>query len=85
MLAGADVLLYVGFGGPKRPGDVHGWQQGLALLPNKIKALKTSSHPANADKQKGAVYAVHLALQSGWFEGFDWVIRVNREIIFPPF
>jgi hypothetical protein len=35
----------------------------------------------NPGYQHGAVMALDVALQEGWFNGFDWVVRLNPDVI----
>ena len=39
-----------------------------------------SSH--NPGYQEGAIYAVALAPRRGWFDSYEWVIRVNPDVVF---
>ncbi|CAK0884138.1 unnamed protein product [Prorocentrum cordatum] len=55
------------------------WQELLNAWPMPTKMLKFSRNPG---KQPGAKKAMHDALTSGWFWGYDWVIRTNPDVIF---
>ncbi|CAK0804476.1 unnamed protein product [Prorocentrum cordatum] len=88
----ADVLLHVGedeASAAKRTlqcatdACVHSsraaWQELLSAWPMPAKTVKFSRNPG---KQGGAKKAMHDALTSGWFRGYDWVIRANPDVIF---
>lgn len=36
----------------------------------------------NPGRQAGAMKAMHVAFSQGWFRGYDWVIRINPDVIF---
>ncbi|CAK0876350.1 unnamed protein product [Prorocentrum cordatum] len=55
------------------------WQELLNAWPMPTKMLKFSRNPC---KQPGAKKAMHDALTSSWFRGYDWVIRTNPDLIF---
>jgi len=42
---------------------------------------KTVYFYKNRGKQRGAMKAVHDGFSNGWFEGYDWVIRINPDVI----
>ena len=35
----------------------------------------------NPGKQKGAMIALQAAEQRGWFDGYDWIVRVNPDVV----
>lgn len=76
LLREADVLLYIT--GNSRPTP--------ALLEtafphaNGLRKVRVAQH-ANPGKQAGAMLAVAEAVRKGWFTGYDWVIRLNPDVI----
>ena len=42
---------------------------------------KTIRFIPNFGYQEGAVGAAHIAFSSGWFDGYDWVIRMNPDVV----
>jgi hypothetical protein len=48
----------------------------------KVRQNRFSIHQVeNAGYQEGAIGAMATAHKSGWFEGYDWVVRVNPDVI----
>lgn len=77
-LANADVLVYVGHNGSNATRQI---MQGLLdnwPMPRK----KLIYEPFNPGRQAGAMKALHVGFSNGWFRGYDWVIRVNPDVIF---
>mmetsp|Transcript_88993 Transcript_88993/g.235418 ORF Transcript_88993/g.235418 Transcript_88993/m.235418 type:complete len:182 (+) Transcript_88993:377-922(+) len=35
----------------------------------------------NPGYQQGAMNAAHVGFSSGWFRGYDWVIRINPDVV----
>jgi hypothetical protein len=56
------------------------WTDALARLPNTNVSLAWSSN--NPGYQSGAIAGVVIAARLGWFGGYDWVIRVNPDVVF---
>jgi hypothetical protein len=48
----------------------------------KVRQNKFSMHQVeNTGYQEGAIAAMSTGHKSGWFEGYDWVVRVNPDVI----
>jgi hypothetical protein len=48
----------------------------------KVKQNRLSIHQVeNEGYQEGAIAAMAMAHKHGWFEGYDWVVRVNPDVI----
>ena len=54
------------------------WRRALSALPNERTGLE--AHDRNPGKQEGALYSMHVALQRGWFSGYEWVLRINPDV-----
>ena len=76
LLVHAEILTYAGC---KKNHGASRWAHALALLPNKNVSLAWSNH--NPSKQEGASLAIVTALENGWFAGYDWIIRVNLDVV----
>ncbi len=46
----------------------------------KDQSLAYHDHPL-IEKQAGAIHALTLAATEGWFDGYDWIVRVNPDVI----
>jgi len=70
LLQHADVLLYTA---KELPSDVYSTVfQGKNLRVERYE---------NPDYQAGAVLAMEAATTQGWFDNYDWVIRVNPDVL----
>lgn len=80
-LANADVLVYIGETSSKSSNTTQmDMQELLDKWPMPNKQLIYESH--NPGRQSGAMKALHVAFSKGWFRGYDWVIRINPDVIF---
>lgn len=77
-----DVLLNVGETDPPGNDDLshEEWQSLIDAWPTRQRR-KPVSYRYNPGKQAGAKKAMHDALSEGWFNGYDWVIRINPDVI----
>lgn len=50
----------------------------MQAFPNPIKKIIKGVNPGY---QRGALQSIDQALQGGWFDGYDWVIRVNPDVL----
>jgi hypothetical protein len=80
MLKEAHVLLHVGLSSQRhRPFLSHeAWRKLLDAWPMHKKMVRFSTNPG---KQQGAKRALHEALTFGWFRDYDWVVRINPDVI----
>lgn len=80
MLKEVDVLLHVGEppAGASTGLSREAWRELLDAWPMHEKTLKFSTNPG---KQRGAKKAMHEALTLGWFRDYDWVVRINPDVI----
>jgi hypothetical protein len=46
--------------------------------PNKVKAIYVHPNPGH---QEGATLAMNQGFERGYFDGYDWVIRVNPDVL----
>lgn len=58
-------------------------QDALDILQETFKDQNIKIHVARdtGDRQSGAMAALTEATRRGWFQGYDWVIRVNPDVI----
>ena len=49
-----------------------------ATFPGQNVSVHVHSNPGH---QEGAIMAIEEALKNGWFNGYDWVIRLNPDVI----
>jgi len=73
-----DVLLQVA---EEKPGSDDRHQRFQDLLNKWPVHGRQIRYTGNPGKQAGAMKAVHDALSNGWFKGYDWVIRINPDVI----
>jgi len=74
----ADVLMYVGEDTPSS----NDTRQMYSKLLDRWTSGRTSIHyDKNEAKQQGAMKAAHMGFSSGWFDGYDWVIRINPDVV----
>lgn len=83
MLTSADILLYA-CGDQDKTKEIHLPDKGvfeelLGHFPNKNRELYYSYD--NPGYQTGAVKAAFLGFDKGWFKDYDWVIRLNADVI----
>ncbi|CAK0878006.1 unnamed protein product [Prorocentrum cordatum] len=72
-LSEADVILYVG-----SDNLTDDRKRNITLLLEKWPLRNHIVHFGNnPGYQEGAMKAAHIGFSSGWFRGYDWVIRVN--------
>ena len=79
LLSQADVLLFAGCSNIVARGTQL-WVRALSSLPNANVSLAWMRN--NPGYQQGAIYSVVLATRLGWFGEYDWVIRVNPDVVF---
>lgn len=76
-LSKADVILYVG-----QDNITDDMKDDYNRLLDKWPLRKKIIHfEANFGKQAGAMRAMHVGFSSGWFREYDWVIRVNPDVV----
>lgn len=88
MLKNADVLLYAGCGkatssreAPTDRAEAPGWQSleaDLRAMPNANVSIVYAKNPGYG---AGAVQAIIDGIFYGWFDQYDWVIRVNPDTL----
>jgi len=76
MLMKADVILYVG--NHVSEDQKHSINQLLDKWPVGNRIVHFDENPG---KQEGAKFATHVGFSSGWFRGYDWVIRINPDVV----
>mmetsp|Transcript_1846 Transcript_1846/g.4967 ORF Transcript_1846/g.4967 Transcript_1846/m.4967 type:complete len:251 (+) Transcript_1846:125-877(+) len=76
MLMKADVIVYVG--NHMSEDSKHKMNQLLDQWPVRNRIVHFGENPG---KQEGAKYAAHVGFSSGWFRGYDWVIRINPDVV----
>lgn len=54
------------------------WRAAASRLPNPSVRLSTVLNPGY---QEGAIMAMDEALRHGWFDGYDWVVRLNPDVM----
>ena len=74
----ADVLVYAGASTATDALRAR-WRDLLRGLPNPRGRIHFSDF--NPGYQSGASYAMHVALIGGWFDGYDWVVRLNPDVV----
>eukprot|EP00930_Biecheleria_cincta_P081556 TRINITY_DN7066_c0_g1_i1.p1 TRINITY_DN7066_c0_g1~~TRINITY_DN7066_c0_g1_i1.p1 ORF type:complete len:514 (-),score=90.78 TRINITY_DN7066_c0_g1_i1:69-1610(-) len=81
MLTSADVFLYAcgDKAGKINLPDKKEFEELLGHFPNKHKTLYYTYD--NPGYQTGAVKAAFLGFNKGWFNGYDWVIRLNSDVL----
>jgi len=83
-LSNADAILSVGLPklsageGTAPPKEVRRYEQLVRDWPCRRKTVRFIK---NLGYQAGAVEATHIAFSSGWFDGYDWVIRMNPDVV----
>lgn len=76
MLRNADVVVFLG--GNATADELSRWRLAVA----KLGANAILHHdPSNPGRQQGAMRAVHMLMQNGWWKGYDWVVRVNPDVL----
>jgi len=76
VLQGADVLVFLG--GEAEPAFIARWRAEV----QKLAANTTVVHDAwNPGHQLGAMRAMHLLMNNSWWKGYDWVIRLNPDVL----
>ncbi|CAK0891296.1 unnamed protein product [Prorocentrum cordatum] len=76
-LSKADVILYVG-----RENITDDMRRNITVLLDKWPMRNKIVHfGGNPGKQAGAKFAAHVGFSRGWFRGYDWVIRVNPDVV----
>jgi len=79
LLRTADVLVYAGGPAAAVPAARLSWESIVKALPNRNATIFFSSF--NPGYQDGAKYAMHVALTSGWFDAYEWVVRINPDVL----
>ena len=79
LLRTADVLVYAGGPAAAVPAARLSWESIVNALPNRNATIFFSSF--NPGYQDGAKYAMHVALTSGWFDAYEWVVRINPDVM----
>ena len=79
LLRTADVLVYAGGPAAAVPAARLSWQSIVNALPNRNATIFFSVF--NPGYQDGAKYAMHVALTSGWFDAYEWVVRINPDVM----
>ncbi|KAL7535491.1 hypothetical protein ACHAWF_005184 [Thalassiosira exigua] len=75
LLRNADIAVYLNSGPQKRYGAIQ-------LLNNTFIGQNLTVHVRKfASKQKGAMMALSHAMLLHWFDDYDWVIRLNPDVI----
>mmetsp|Transcript_88994 Transcript_88994/g.235421 ORF Transcript_88994/g.235421 Transcript_88994/m.235421 type:complete len:273 (+) Transcript_88994:120-938(+) len=76
MLMKADVIVYVG--NHMSETLKHNMNQLLDQWPVRNRIVHFGENPG---KQEGAKLAAHVGFSSGWFRGYEWVIRINPDVV----
>jgi len=76
LLSTADVLVYLG--GIVTPAFLQQWQAVLQKLPVNATLRYDELNPGY---QQGAMRGMHEMLANGWWKGYDWVIRLNPDVL----
>jgi hypothetical protein len=75
LLRSSDVVVYLNEPENER-------EEAKKLLKDTFKNQKLTIHErGNPGYQEGAIAALADAAREGWFNGYDWVIRVNPDVI----
>jgi len=83
MLMKTDVILYVGM----HVGSNTVQEDKKRRIPRLLEKWPVGNRFVYFDKnpgpgkQKGAMNAAHVGCSSGWFRGYDWVIRINPDVV----
>ena len=76
VLRSADVLVFLG--GKATNEQLSRWRSAV----RKLGVKATLRHdPSNPGYQQGAMRAVHVLMQNGWWRGYDWVVRLNPDVL----
>lgn len=76
VLRRADVVLFLG--GEATSEKLSRWR----LAVQKLKVNATLYHDAsNPGYQQGAMRAAHMLVTNGWWRGYDWVVRLNPDVL----
>ena len=76
LLSTADVLVYLG--GTVTAAFLAEWQAAVQHLPINATLRYDKLNPGY---QEGAMRAMHEMLANGWWKGYDWVIRLNPDVL----
>ena len=55
------------------------WWRVVHKFPNGNKSIHFSGF--NPGYQDGARYAMHALLSAGWARGYEWVVRINPDVL----
>jgi len=77
LLSSADVLVYAG--GPATDAQRTHWRELVRMLPTRNSTIVFNAF--NPGYQSGAKYAMAIALRSGWFSAYDWIVRLNPDVM----
>jgi len=77
-LSRADAILYVGSNSSITNATKMAFRQLLGAWPCRVKTVHFGDNPGY---QAGAMQAAHVAFAGGWFKGYDWVIRINPDVL----
>mmetsp|Transcript_90336 Transcript_90336/g.292385 ORF Transcript_90336/g.292385 Transcript_90336/m.292385 type:complete len:331 (-) Transcript_90336:198-1190(-) len=69
----ADIILHDNGGS-----DVLAFKRMFEMAPNRVVGIHRGK---NVGYQQGALKSVDEALQGGWFRGYEWVIRINPDVV----
>lgn len=76
VLRRADVILFLG--GEATSGQLSRWKSALQNLGVNATLQHDASNPGY---QQGAMRAVHMLVTNGWWRGYDWVVRLNPDVL----
>jgi len=76
LLSNSHVLVFLG--GIATHNFVSDWEEALQHLPVNY-TLRYDSY--NPGYQEGAMRAAHELFHNGWCDGYDWVIRINPDVL----
>ena len=76
LLHSADVLVFLG--GEAEPDTIAQWKAEVQKLAANATVVHDSWNPGH---QLGAMRAMHLLMKNSWWKGYDWVIRLNPDVL----
>ena len=80
MIRSARLLVYLDENPKKlKNTKIDAWRKAAAAL-NNGRLEVSPDEVGNHGYQSGAMYAMWIPLAKGWFEGYDWVIRINPDV-----
>jgi len=76
LLSFADFLVFLG--GKATGEELSRWRSAIG----KLGVNATLQHdPTNPGYQAGAMRAMHVLMQNGWWRGYDWVVRLYPDVL----